>query len=196
MPPKRGENTKKIAGNAKKAAEEAEEWDKGVKSNAKKEAAEAKKRNAAAKKAAAAAALAEEEAALPSKPKPMKTGPAERTGVIDSALGSLSVSNVDDALDALTLATGAGKNTIDKHPERRLKAAHAAYEERRLPEVREEHKGLRRGSMKQLIWKEFKKSEENPFNRVGKVRYNTTKDEIALAKKAEMDKIEARLGGK
>ncbi|RPA92694.1 DUF1014-domain-containing protein [Choiromyces venosus 120613-1] len=211
MPPKRGENTRKVAGNAKKAAaaaakadaenarkaaEEAQEWDKGAKSNAKKEAAEAKKRDAAAKKAAAAAALAEEEAALPSKPKPMKTGPAKRTRGIDSALGSLSASNVDDALDALTLATGADKSTIDRHPEKRFKAAYAVYEERRLPEVREEHKGLRLGQMKELIKKEFEKSEENPFNQVGNVHYNATRDEIALAKKAEMDKIEARLGGK
>jgi len=50
--------------------------------------------------------------------------------------------------------------------------------------------------MKELIKKEFEKSEENPFNQVGNVRYDATKDEIALAKKAEMEKIESRLGGK
>ncbi|PUU79982.1 hypothetical protein B9Z19DRAFT_1124404 [Tuber borchii] len=211
MPKKQVESSKKAAGNARKAAaaaskadaensrkaaEEAQEWEKGAKSNAKKEAAEAKKRDAATKKAAAAAALAEEEAALPSKPKATKAGPAKRTKGIDSALGSLNASNVDDALDALTLATGADKGTIDRHPERRYKAAYAAYEERRLPEVREEHKGLRLGQMKELIKKEFEKSEENPFNQVSNVRYDATKDEIALAKKVEMEKIEARLGGK
>ena len=111
-------------------------------------------------------------------------------------MGSLNASNVDDALDALTLATGTDKGTVDRHPERRYKAAYAAYEERRLPEVREEHKGLRLGQMKELIKKEFEKSEENPFNQVSNVRYDATKDEIALAKKVEMEKIEARLGGK
>ncbi|PWW74092.1 DUF1014-domain-containing protein [Tuber magnatum] len=211
MSPKRQvESSKRAAGNARKAAAaaakvdaensrkaalEGREWEKGTKDTAKKEATEAKRRDAAARKAAAAAALAEEEAALPSKPKPTKTGPAKRTRGIDAALGSLNASNIDDALDALTLATGAEKGTIDRHPEKRYKAAYAAYEERRLPEVREEHKGLRLGQMKELIRKEFEKSEENPFNHVGNVSYNAPKPEIALAKKTEMEKIEARLGG-
>ena len=111
-------------------------------------------------------------------------------------MGSLNASNADDALDALTIVTGAYKGTIDRHPEKRYKAAYTAYEERRLPEMREEHKGLRFGQMKELIYKEFQKSDENPFNRVGIVRYNATKDEIALAKRHEAGGIETRLGRK
>ncbi|CUS08594.1 unnamed protein product [Tuber aestivum] len=212
MSPKRQvENSKKAAGNARKAAAAAtkadaensrkaalaaQEWEKGAKDNTKKDTAEAKKRDAAAKKAAAAAALAEEEAALPSKPQATKTGPVKRTRGISPAFGSLNASNIDDALDALTLATGSEKGTVDRHPEKRYKAAYAAYEERRLPEVREEYKGLRLGQMKELVRKEFEKSEENPFNQVGNVPYNATKGDIALAKQTEMEMIETRLGGK
>jgi len=129
------------------------------------------------------------------KPKAAKAGPAKQITEIDS-LGPLNASNADDALDALNIVTGAYKGIIYKHPEKRYKFAHAAYEERRLPEMLEEHKGgIRLGSIKQMIHKEFQKSEENPYNRVGNVRYNATKDEIALEKEAQMEEIEARLGG-
>lgn len=84
---------------------------------------------------------------------------------------------------------------MDRHPERRFKAAYAAYEERRLPELREEHKGLRLGQMKELIKKEFEKSPENPFNQAGIISYDATKDEIEAKKMEEHDKVEARLAG-
>lgn len=84
---------------------------------------------------------------------------------------------------------------MDRHPERRFKAAYAAYEERRLPELREEHKGLRLGQMKELIKKEFEKSPENPFNQTGIISYDATRDEIATKKKEEQVRLEARLVG-
>lgn len=163
------------------------------------EAAEAKKREAAARKAAAAAALAEEEASLPSKPKTKSKAPEKRTraggGGVDGALASLNASGIDDALDALSLTTDAAKVGVDRHPERRFKAAYAAYEERRLPEVREEHKGLRLNQMKELIRKEFEKSPENPFNQTGIVGYDATKEEIEEARRKEKERIEERLAG-
>lgn len=84
---------------------------------------------------------------------------------------------------------------MDRHPERRFKAAYAAYEERRLPELREEHKGLRLGQMKELIKKEFEKSPENPFNQAGIISYDATRDEIEAKKIEEHEKVEARLAG-
>lgn len=160
------------------------------------EAAEAKKRDAAARKASAAAALAEEEAALPSKPKPKSKVPEKRARGVDGALASLNASGIDDALDALALTSDVGKAAVDRHPERRFKAAYAAYEERRLPELREEHKGLRLGQMKELIKKEFEKSPENPFNQTGIISYDATRDEIEAKKKQEQENVEARLAEK
>jgi hypothetical protein len=75
----------------------------------------------------------------------------------------LSATNIDDALDALTLTTGGeGEERkavagIDRHPERRQKAALAAFEDKRLPEMRQEHPGLRLQQYKDLIYKEFQK---------------------------------------
>ena len=76
---------------------------------------------------------------------------------------ALSASNIDDALDALSLTTGGTDAErkavagIDRHPERRQKAALAAFEDRRLPELRKEHPGLRLQQYKDLIFKEFQK---------------------------------------
>jgi hypothetical protein len=75
----------------------------------------------------------------------------------------LAASNIDDALDALSLTQGGeGEERkalagIDRHPERRQKAALAAFEDRRLPELRKEHPGLRLQQYKDLIYKEFQK---------------------------------------
>lgn len=84
---------------------------------------------------------------------------------------------------------------IDRHPERRFKAAYAAYEARRLPELEEEHKGLRRNQRVDMIRKEFEKSPENPFNQVN-AQFDSTREEIREMKERERDKTEARLVGK
>lgn len=52
----------------------------------------------------------------------------------------------------------------DKHPEKRLQAAYKAFEERMMPSVKEENKGMRLSQWKQIIWKEWTKSPENPLN--------------------------------
>jgi len=81
---------------------------------------------------------------------------------------ALTASNIDDALDALSLTQGGeGEERkalmgIDRHPERRQKAALAAFEDRRLPELRKEHPGLRLQQYKDIIYKEFQKA---PFPR-------------------------------
>ncbi|CAL5866916.1 uncharacterized protein PFLUO_LOCUS1127 [Penicillium psychrofluorescens] len=215
-----GENTKKAAGNARKAeaaagkkaaedskrsAEEEKQWAKGSKSNAKKDDSEAKKAEAARKKAERDAQLAAEEASQPSKPKgggaksaQKKTRGLDLGQLDDSPAGkkgsSLSATGIDNALDALSL-TEKDSGKIDRHPERRFKAAYAAFEERRLPEIEEENPGLRRQQRIELCRKEFEKSEENPFNQVH-VRSNATREEIAAVKAQEREKVESRLGGK
>ncbi|KAB0801188.1 hypothetical protein PPYR_05542 [Photinus pyralis] len=53
---------------------------------------------------------------------------------------------------------------IDKHPEKRMKAAYVAYERRELALLKETHPTLRLSQLKQMVFKEWQKSPENPLN--------------------------------
>ncbi|KAL1953603.1 hypothetical protein VTO42DRAFT_2550 [Malbranchea cinnamomea] len=214
-----GENAKKAAGNARKAenaakkqaaieaqraAEEDRKWAEGAKSNAKKEAAEAKKAEAARRKAEREALLAAEEASLPSKGKGnAKTATKKTRGTLDLSqldepspkAAALNASGIDNALDALSLTANPATTKVERHPERRFKAAYAAYEARRLPELEKERPGLRRQQRVEIIRKEFEKSEENPFNQVT-VAFDASKEEVERVREAERAKIESRLAAK
>lgn len=52
----------------------------------------------------------------------------------------------------------------DVHPEKRLKAAYAAFEEKELPRLKAENPNLRLSQLKQLLKKEWMKSPDNPMN--------------------------------
>lgn len=52
----------------------------------------------------------------------------------------------------------------DKHPERRLKSSFKAFEEAELPKLKEEKPGLTLNQYKDMIWKLWKKSPDNPLN--------------------------------
>ncbi|KAK2743757.1 hypothetical protein FQN57_004694 [Myotisia sp. PD_48] len=216
------ENTKKASGNAKKAeaaaikqaaieavkaTEENQKWQQGAKSNAKKDDAAAKKAEADRKKAEKAELLRQEEEEL----KSAKKGNAKSAqkkyqqpsrgldlSQLDASPGSskaaaLNASGIDNALDALSL-TGSNDAKVDRHPERRVKAAYAAFEARRLPEIQAENPGLRRQQAINLVRKEFDKSDENPFNQAH-VSFDTTREELAQLKASERTKIETRLAG-
>jgi len=60
----------------------------------------------------------------------------------------------------------------DKHPEKRLQAAYKAFEDRMMPQVKEENKNMRLSQWKQIIWKEWTKSPENPLNQAKLQRQN------------------------
>lgn len=89
--------------------------------------------------------------------------------------------------------TAGSQDKIDKHPERRFKAAYAAFEERRLEEMKDE-KGLRRQQKVDQIRKEFEKHPDNPFNQVS-AAYNSRREDIEAIRDTEKTKIETRLGG-
>lgn len=196
--------------NAKKAAEqesvESADWAKGAKGN-KKEAEEQKRLELLAKKREAARALEEEEKGLKSKPtKPVKgeekkaikkTQKVEAFNEEVKVVEEFSASNIDDALDLLSLTgpgsggpgqaaitTGKGKD-VDRHPERRFKAAFAAYVEREMPILKKEHPGLRQNQMQDMLYKQFQKSPENPFNQANVLAYDANKQE-------ERDHVESR----
>lgn len=66
----------------------------------------------------------------------------------------------------------AGDNgPLEKHPEKRLKAAYMAYEERMLPKLRNDNPGMRLSQLKQLVFKSFQTCPENPKNQEH-VEYN------------------------
>jgi len=71
---------------------------------------------------------------------------------------------VDEALKMLTVADDT-TGGVDKHPERRMKAAYNAFEEARLPVLKAENPSLRLSQLKQMIFDEWKKSPENPMNK-------------------------------
>ncbi|KAF3927804.1 hypothetical protein ABW20_dc0101507 [Dactylellina cionopaga] len=226
----KGDNTKKVAGNARKAeaaaakqaqadsakaAQEDVEWADGAKDNSKKQAAAAKKAEAAAKKAEREAELAAEAAAVKTVKQNPKAGskapksPTTTSGRgLDAALAeldasssssaaaALNASGIDNALDALSLTSGAASSaSVDRHPERRFKAAYTAYEARRMIEGKADGTwdGLRQNQIKDRIRKEFERSEENPFNQAS-VSFDASKDEVRATREREVGKIEKRLG--
>jgi len=71
-----------------------------------------------------------------------------------------SARSVGEAINVL----GGKSAKQDKHPEKRLQAAYKAFEERMMPRVKEENKSMRLSQWKQIIWKEWTKSPENPLN--------------------------------
>lgn len=205
---------------AKTEADEAAQWDKGAKGKGAADAKAEKAAEAARKKAEKAALLAEEEASLPDKPvkKPAASGKkanAEKKAEmkasaassgppssIDDALSSFSASNIDDALDALSIATertdkasqGSKAAQLERHPERRFKAAFEAYKEREMDRIKQERPGMRSQQYHDALYKEFQKHPDNPFNQLT-VAYDATKEEKLAALKGKRDATEKRLAG-
>ncbi|KAI1210888.1 uncharacterized protein F4807DRAFT_420746 [Annulohypoxylon truncatum] len=222
MAKKGGENSKKAAGqarkaqtaadkaaaeDAKKAAAEEAEWEKGAKSNARKEAQAAKKAEQAKKKAEREAALAEEEKSLPNRagPKKSKTAVKKTNRGLDQAISDLKIEDEDSdkeysasgpkaTLELLDSLLGSSNEVkVDRNAKRRVKAAFAAFLERRLNEMTEDGsgKGLRLSQKRERIWAEFVKSDENPLNNALNVDHNATKEEIAAVKANEKARAKA-----
>ncbi|RIA88971.1 hypothetical protein C1645_773649 [Glomus cerebriforme] len=193
-----------------KERKEAEMWSEGVKNSSKKEAQRLKKEAQLAKKIEAAKLLEQEEKEL-SKYKPLlklksgeETKAAKKTMKIEQEaterreIPEYTATNIDDALDLLEISSSSNNiptnsANIEKHPERRFKAAFRAYEEQEMPKLRKENPGLRYTQLHNILFENFKKSPENPFNQANVSRYNANKDEINnLIGAARMD-IENRL---
>ncbi|KAJ3487079.1 hypothetical protein NLI96_g3779 [Meripilus lineatus] len=111
-----------------------------------------------------------------------------------------AATGIDNALDLLEVVTakmdkasvGQQAAGIERHPERRFKAAFEAYKEREMPNVRADHPGLRLQQYQELLFKQFQKSPENPFNQVT-VSYDASKDDKVDALKKRQAAVEERL---
>lgn len=113
---------------------------------------------------------------------------------------SFEATGIDNALDLLDIVTakmdkasvGTQAAGIERHPERRFKAVFEAYKERELPNVRAEHPGLRLQQYQEILFKQFQKSPENPFNQTV-VSYDASKEEKVEALKSKNAAVEDRL---
>ncbi|NXI75221.1 C124A protein, partial [Rhipidura dahli] len=73
--------------------------------------------------------------------------------------GAVEARSIEDAIAALSVS-----QAQERHPERRLRAAFAAFEELRLPRLKQENPNMRLSQLRQLLRKEWMKSPENPMN--------------------------------
>nr|XP_046248515.1 coiled-coil domain-containing protein 124 [Scatophagus argus] len=74
--------------------------------------------------------------------------------------GTVEARTIEDAIAVLST----GPEDVDHHPERRMKAAFAAYEEANMPRLKMENPNMRLSQLKQQLKKEWMKAPENPLN--------------------------------
>lgn len=97
----------------------------------------------------------------PPKPAAPKVEPLEEN--FNRLMADVHVaSTVDQAISLLKVKD----SEDDRHPEKRLKAAFKAYEEAQLPVVKSQNPSLKLSQLKQIIFKEWQKSPENPLNKI------------------------------
>ncbi|KAG9285998.1 hypothetical protein G9A89_022674 [Geosiphon pyriformis] len=211
---------------AEKERQETEDWTIGTKDSSKKEAQRLKKEAQIAKKLEKTSLLEKEEKEA-GKSKPLIKIPItgeekkaiKRTQKVEEAaterreIPEFTATNIEDALDLLsvtteTTLTSRGSATagsaplttvaIERHPERRFKAALVAYEEREMPKLKKENPGLRYTQLRDILYKDFQKSPENPFNQANLIRFNAKKEDqdnlIEVTKKEIEDRLRDRTG--
>ncbi|XP_039910162.1 coiled-coil domain-containing protein 124 isoform X2 [Hirundo rustica] len=83
--------------------------------------------------------------------------------------GAVEARSIEDAIAALSVS-----QPLERHPERRLRAAFAAFEELQLPRLKRDNPNMRLSQLRQLLKKEWMKSPENPMNQRHKA-YNSHK---------------------
>lgn len=97
----------------------------------------------------------------PPKPVVPKVVPMEEN--LNRALSDVHVaSNIDQALTVLKVK----ESDDDRHPEKRMKAAYKAYEDLELPILKAQNPSLKLSQLKQMVFKNWPKSPQNPLNKV------------------------------
>ncbi|KAM0684151.1 hypothetical protein MDAP_000891 [Mitosporidium daphniae] len=216
MAKKFGENQKKQQGreNKQKALglkhkqtldeknrKEEESWKQGVKDTSKQEAERLKMEEKKARKKERESLLLEEEVLeLPNTS--FRTAPAKKAMASPAPIRKdtsqtesvYSASSVDDALELLATIKSSRSSiasSVERHPERRMKAAFAAFEERELPILKAEYPYFRLSQLQEMLRKKFAKSDENPLNQPH-VSYEATPDEVRkLASQIQESKLDS-----
>ncbi|XP_063394754.1 coiled-coil domain-containing protein 124 [Cydia fagiglandana] len=106
----------------------------------------------------------QEKSVKPETPKPVPARVVVEEPPLEENLNRIQLDgevaqSVDEAISLLS-----DKAEIDRHPEKRLKAAYTAFEEVTMPRLKEENPTLRLSQLKQLLRKEWLKSPQNPLN--------------------------------
>uniref|UniRef100_A0AAF7AIH6 Coiled-coil domain containing 124 n=1 Tax=Bos taurus TaxID=9913 RepID=A0AAF7AIH6_BOVIN len=84
--------------------------------------------------------------------------------------GSVEARTIEDAIAVLSVT----EEAVDRHPERRMRAAYTAFEEAQLPRLKQENPNMRLSQLKQMLKKEWLRSPDNPMNQRA-VPFNTPK---------------------
>ena len=71
--------------------------------------------------------------------------------------------SVTEAIQVLSI--NSNSPSVDKHPEKRMKAAYEEFENLRLPELKQEYGNMRLSQLKQMLRKEWQKHPNNPLNK-------------------------------
>ena len=100
----------------------------------------------------------------------LEENPNQQIAKLMATEGAIEARSVEDAIAVLSVA----EVPVERHPERRMKAAYNAFEERELPRLKQENPNLRLSQLKQLLKKEWMKSPENPMN-MAFTQYNEKK---------------------
>lgn len=90
----------------------------------------------------------------------LEENPNRKMAELMAAEGAVEARSVEDAIAVLNV----GGTPVDRHPEKRMKAAYNAFEERELPRLKKENPNMRLSQLKQLLKKDWMKSPENPMN--------------------------------
>ena len=118
-------------------------------------------RKAAEAAAPAASAAAKSKQAEEDTEETLEENPNRKMAELMAAEGAVEARSVEDAIAVLNV----GGTPVDRHPEKRMKAAYNAFEERELPRLKQENPNMRLSQLKQLLKKDWMKSPENPMNK-------------------------------
>lgn len=97
---------------------------------------------------------------LPKEKSHLETPLEENVNRVIPEEGTVEARTIEDAIAVLST----GPEDLDRHPERRMKAAFAAYEEENMPRLKKENPNMRLSQLKQQLKKDWVKAPENPLN--------------------------------
>lgn len=93
-----------------------------------------------------------------------KDGDGDYMGKLEENTNSLDAINASSLDDALAALDAANDTKVDKV---KLRAAWEAFETAELPRVKEEKPGLKLQQYKEMVWKAWQKSPQNPLRQRG-----------------------------
>ena len=193
---------RKLEAQKKKEEKEAQEWSVGVKEKSKKQLEEERKKEDRARlKAEKKRIIATEEIELEKHKPTAHNVLIKNPDTIGKALSSqkewicsdeeflgqmYSASNIDDALILLESTSSLNSKYIERHPERRTKAAYTSFAKREMDRLKTENPTLKRSQLLERIQILWRKAPENPFNQ-SHIHYNATKSEESLKATSEAE---------